>query len=155
MRLFNAARCLGLLSGSAFQALQHPVARAGRTEPSKRVCRVLCVHAVCAWCCVSTLCVQGAWCVCRVPCVCRVLCVQGAACVHACVCAGHSMCPRPCVSRQRSCVQGGARVGNDVATRLLHACLVRCGWSDASHVTVHFAAAASTPCHTSQYTLPH
>jgi hypothetical protein len=35
MRLFNAARRLGLLRGSAFQALQHPVAHAGRTEPSK------------------------------------------------------------------------------------------------------------------------
>ncbi len=35
MRLFNAARCLGLLSGSAFHALQHPVAHAGRTERSK------------------------------------------------------------------------------------------------------------------------
>jgi hypothetical protein len=35
MRLFNAARCLGLVSGSAFQALQHPVAHAGRTDPSK------------------------------------------------------------------------------------------------------------------------
>ncbi len=35
MRLFNAAQCLGLLSGTAFQALQHPVAHAGRTKPSK------------------------------------------------------------------------------------------------------------------------
>jgi hypothetical protein len=32
--------------------------------------------------------------------------------------------------------------------KVFHACLLRCGWSDASHVTVHFAAAARTCCHT-------